>query len=174
MFMNLLIATTRDDSHDANDLHDLLSTTLSSTHVILTYSIPLILVSVLLTFAGAFLTLDRTRSFTPREPVTLSPKRRVCSYDVFSFLEGGVGGLAAGFAFGGKYQFVLVVPSPLLIVCTVHLATFLALLIPTTSSAAPLSYQAFLTVCLLSAFVCSFAAGRWKYVAFALLGATGW
>lgn len=93
---------TSNASNDPHDYHDLLQTTLSSTTYILTYSIPLIIVSLLLTFAGAFLTLDRTRTFTPRQPPSLAPKARFCRVSAMSLLEGGVGGIAIGFAFGGE------------------------------------------------------------------------
>jgi hypothetical protein len=39
---------------------------LQSTSYRLAYTLPLIVLSALLTFTGAFLTLDRTRSFQPR------------------------------------------------------------------------------------------------------------
>lgn len=97
---SLVSAMTANASNDPNDLHDLLSTMLSSTSYTLTYSIPLILVSIPLTFAGAFLTLDRTRSFTSRPPPR-SPGARWYAAQFTSFLRGGLGGIAIGFAFGG-------------------------------------------------------------------------
>ena len=67
----------------------------------LAYALPLLFLSILLTFAGTFLTLDRTRSFPHPSykaiPGSLdAPKRRIA----FA-LEGGVGGLAIGYSFGG-------------------------------------------------------------------------
>ena len=76
-----------------------LTTLLPSTPYLLAYSLPLLLLSVLLTVAGAFLTLDRTRSFPPSYDTIPG------AFDVtkkrFWFLEGGIGGSALGFAFGG-------------------------------------------------------------------------
>jgi len=75
----------------------LLTILLPSTPYILVYSVPLLLVSSLLAFAGAFLTLDRTRSFPPHDAVPgffLSTEKRVW------LLEGGVGGLSLGYVFG--------------------------------------------------------------------------
>jgi hypothetical protein len=68
---------------------------LSTPIYILVYSLPLLLVSVLLTFAGAFLTLDRTRSFPPYNAFDAQTRKRIW------LLEGGVGGLLIGYAFGG-------------------------------------------------------------------------
>jgi hypothetical protein len=75
----------------------------------LIYSIPLLLAAVLLTFAGAFFTLDRTCTFAPQAPVESLPIR----YDLESDkklnirawwgLEGGAGGLASGWIFGGDF-----------------------------------------------------------------------
>ena len=79
---------------------------LPTTPYVLAYSLPLLLLSVLLTFAGTFLTIDRSRSFTPRNdastysslPVAFDhpKKKRRFSW----LLEGGIGGLASGYAFG--------------------------------------------------------------------------
>jgi hypothetical protein len=69
----------------------------------LTYALPLLVVSTLLAFAGAFLTLDRTRSFRPRRDVpgsfnlTKRPRR------VRFYLQGGLGGLAIGYSFGRMF-----------------------------------------------------------------------
>jgi hypothetical protein len=85
-----------------------LSTLLPSTPYLLAYSLPLLLSSIMLTVSGAFLTLDRTRSFPPSyDPIPgvfESTKR-------FWLLEGGIGGLALGFAFGRVlYHFYLLEP----------------------------------------------------------------
>jgi hypothetical protein len=76
----------------------LLTTLLPSTSYVLIYSLPLLLVSLLLTFAGAFLTLDRTRSFPP---YALVPGAFQSAEKRIWLLEGGVGGLSLGFALGG-------------------------------------------------------------------------
>ncbi|KAI4522601.1 hypothetical protein K525DRAFT_361627 [Schizophyllum commune Loenen D] len=111
--------------------------------------------SILLTFAGTFLTLDRTRSFPHPSykaiPGSLdAPKRRIA----FA-LEGGVGGLAIGYSFG------------------VQFATFLAVCIPALTSASPLSSKSFIAVWLLPSLVTTLLGGRWKYCALAFAGITG-
>ncbi|KAF8632719.1 hypothetical protein AX15_001716 [Amanita polypyramis BW_CC] len=129
-----------------------LTTLLSTPTARLVYAIPLLIVSLLLTFAGTFLILDRTRSFPPNhgeidtfvysyESFEKKRKRKWCWW---WRLEGGVGGLAAGFAFGA------------------HLATLLALIVPNISTSAPLSSSAFLTVYSISAVLSSIIAGRYR------------
>lgn len=75
---------------------------LPSTPYRLAYSLPLLLLSLVLTFAGTFFTLDRTRSFPSRGttlPLNLSsPKKRKWTW----IFEGGVGGLIGGYLFGGN------------------------------------------------------------------------
>ena len=81
---------------------------LSSTPYLLVYTLPLLLLSLVLTFAGTFLALDRTRSFPSRGngavytslpvPGSLVSKKQKWSW-VF---EGGVGGLIGGYILGGK------------------------------------------------------------------------
>ncbi|KAJ7578107.1 hypothetical protein C8J56DRAFT_969013 [Mycena floridula] len=130
-----------------------LTTLLSSSPFLLAYSIPLLLISLLLTFAGTFLTLDRTRSFPPHYdvvPGAFSRKKRI-SY----VLQGGIGGLAIGFLFG------------------VHLSTFLALLIPALTRNPPLTPTTFLVVWLLSAVVTTPLGGRWKVCAVGFAGIQG-
>jgi hypothetical protein len=74
----------------------------------LVYSIPLLLGSVLLTFAGAFLTLYRTSSFVTQVPVESFRGQYDMEVESKSKmkawwrLEGGVGGLASGWVFGGE------------------------------------------------------------------------
>ena len=90
----------------SNESYDLLSSLLPSSPYALAYALPLFFLSVLLTFAGAFLTLDRTRSFPPTaSPQTARKPKRVCSDLIPSkwsaVLEGGLGGLASGYIFGG-------------------------------------------------------------------------
>ncbi|KAJ7176570.1 hypothetical protein C8R46DRAFT_1160522 [Mycena filopes] len=113
-----------------------LTTLLPSTAYLLAYALPLLFISLLLTFAGAFLTLDRSRS-------------------IHFLLEGGVGGLAAGYAFG------------------VHLSTFLSLLVPAISTSSALNSKSFLAVWILSSVITTFLAGRWRYCALTLIGISG-
>ncbi|KAJ7678261.1 hypothetical protein DFH06DRAFT_1168277 [Mycena polygramma] len=131
-----------------------LTTLLPSTPYLLAFSIPLLLLSLLLTFAGAFLTLDRSRSFPPERygvlPGAFEQKKRL----IF-LLEGGVGGLAAGYAFG------------------VHLSSFLSLMVPAISSSTPLNSKSFLAVWLLSSVITTFLAGRWRYCALTFMGISG-
>ncbi|KAL1703092.1 hypothetical protein EV121DRAFT_208674 [Schizophyllum commune] len=121
----------------------------------LAYALPLLFLSILLTFAGTFLTPDRTRSFPHPSykaiPGSLdAPKRRIAFV-----LEGGVGGLAIGYSFG------------------VQFATFLAVCIPALTSASPLSSKSFIAVWLLPSLVTTLLGGRWKYCALAFAGITG-
>jgi len=142
----------------SNDTNASLSSLLDSSSFLLAYTVPLIIVSVVITFAGAFLTLDRTRTFAPSAPGTSNPqntKHNVIPFAVYMFFEGGVGGIATGFAFG------------------VHASTFLSLLIPSVSSSAPLGEKSFTATWLLAGLLCAIVAGRWKYAAFALSGLSG-
>ena len=87
-----------------NDTYTLLSL-LPTTSYALSYALPLFFVSLLLTFVGCFLTLDRTRTFAPASvPPSSSKSKRGCTHllpDKWSaVLEGGVGGLASGYSFG--------------------------------------------------------------------------
>ncbi|KAF7368988.1 hypothetical protein MVEN_00225400 [Mycena venus] len=131
-----------------------LTTLLPSTSYLLAYSLPLLLLSILLTFAGAFLTLDRSRSF-PAERYGVLPGAFEQKKRIHFLLEGGVGGLATGYAFG------------------VHLSTFLSLMIPALSSSAPLNSKTFIVVWLLSSVLTTFLAGRWRYCALAFDGIMG-
>lgn len=70
----------------------LVSTILRSPYQ-LVYALPLLFISIVLLFAGTFLTLDRTRSFASTPDV----KKK----SPFYRLESGVGGLAIGWALGG-------------------------------------------------------------------------
>jgi hypothetical protein len=85
-----------------------LSGLVSSTPHLLAYSIPLLLISILLTFTGTYLTLDRSRSFAPSySPVPLPggfdrPKK----LDLTWLLRGGIGGLANGYIFGRMFLVV--------------------------------------------------------------------
>lgn len=84
-----------------------LSSLLSSSPYLLAYALPLLFLSLLLTFAGAFLTLDRTRAFAPRYDALHSPETTKVQHAeavvkrIFR-LEGGIGGIAVGYVFGGN------------------------------------------------------------------------
>ncbi len=62
----------------------------------LIYAVPLLVLSVPVAFGGAFLTLDRTRSFVPADQI-------IRDKTVWRF-EGGLGGLLGGWIFGGSYK----------------------------------------------------------------------
>lgn len=90
----------------------------TSTPFLLAYAIPLLLLSILVTFAGTFLTLDRTRTFAPRTDATdalpgaykeASDESAVKKwFNSLRFrLDGGVGGMAAGYIFGCKSVFFI-------------------------------------------------------------------
>jgi hypothetical protein len=78
---------------------------------LLAYALPLLFISIPLTFAGAFLTLDRTRVFTPRKDAgyeadtTLTNGGFKKSRNMLLLLEGGLGGLAGGYVCGRAYPF---------------------------------------------------------------------
>ncbi|EMD39743.1 hypothetical protein CERSUDRAFT_112033 [Gelatoporia subvermispora B] len=135
---------------------------LGSKSYTLAYALPLLCLSLVLTFAGAFLTLDRTRSFVPRATGMLlhtdnPTKLREVETNMrrIFFLEGGVGGLATGYTFG------------------VHLATFLALLVPASTSSVLMSPRSFLATWVLSATAGSYLAGRFRYATFIIAGVSG-
>ncbi|KAI0655484.1 hypothetical protein C8Q70DRAFT_1020299 [Cubamyces menziesii] len=137
-----------------------LSDLLPSSPYLLAYALPLLLLSLLLTFSGAFLTLDRTRAFAPRYDALQPPENTRVQHAeavvkrVFR-LEGGIGGIAIGYTTG------------------VHFTTFVALLVPNVSSNPPLSSGAFVAVWLLSSIICTILAARWKYVALGFAGLVG-
>lgn len=85
-----------------NELYTL-TTLLPSTTFSLAYSLPLLFLSLLVTFSGTFFTLDRTRQFAPKDDLLPgafdSPKRKPKW-----LLEGGIGGLAIGYSFGGMHS----------------------------------------------------------------------
>ncbi|KAG8890990.1 hypothetical protein FRB99_003844, partial [Tulasnella sp. 403] len=107
---------------------------------VLVYAIPLLLVSIVVTFAGAFLTLDRTRSFAPIEQPASRSKAPVWR------LEGGVGGLMAGW------------------LCGVHFTTYLALLILNRSHLKLEAIQ-FLVIWVLCSALLAAIGGRWRIAA---------
>ncbi|KAF9468531.1 hypothetical protein BDZ94DRAFT_1183248 [Collybia nuda] len=133
-----------------SSVHYSLSALVASTPHLLAYTIPLLLLSLLLTFAGTFLTLDRSRSFPSPSytPVPLPgafdrPKKR----KLFWSLQGGIGGLASGYVFG------------------LHLSTLLSLLVPAITPSVPLSPNSFLAVWILSAVATTVVGARYRYAA---------
>lgn len=68
---------------------------------LLPYALSLFFASLLLTFAGAFLTLDRTRSFAPAGDVFQNRQKSTFRL-IAPFFRGGVGGILTGFVFGSK------------------------------------------------------------------------
>lgn len=84
----------------ANDQYPL-TTLFPSTPYLLAYALPLFLLSVVLTFAGTFLTLDRTRSFAPHYDAIPGAYERPKKFRFV--LQGGAGGLIIGYLFGCKY-----------------------------------------------------------------------
>ena len=68
---------------------------------LLPYAFSLFFSSLVLTFAGAFLTLDRTRSFAPAGDA-FQDRQKSTSRLIASFIRGGVGGILTGFVFGSK------------------------------------------------------------------------
>lgn len=66
----------------------------------LVYAIPLLVFSLPITFAAAFLTLDRTRTFTPTSTTISTPSRGPWQF------QGGVGGMLGGWALGGESKAV--------------------------------------------------------------------
>lgn len=140
----------------------------------LAYDLPLFALSILLAFAGAFLTLDRTRSFQPRsDPIyvpgsfnlTKRPKRGRF------YLQGGLGGVAIGYSFGRTFICVLCRNQAESI--SVHLSTFLVLIVPNKTNSAPLGPKSFLAVWVLTSIPFAVFSGLFEHVAFALTGITG-
>jgi hypothetical protein len=131
-----------------------LTTLLPPESFLLAYALPLFTLSLILNFAGAFLTLDRTRSFSPTAdafPVTKTSRINL----IRPFFHGGVGGIIAGYAFG------------------LHFSTFLSLLIPSLSSSKSLASGSFLAVWILSSLFAAIIAGRWRYAALIAAGISG-
>ncbi|PPQ88396.1 hypothetical protein CVT25_011275 [Psilocybe cyanescens] len=142
---------------------------LSTKPYLLVYALPLLFISLLLTFSGTFLTLDRSRSFPPTDGAVKDGKGYAAlskpgalSFDKTKrtrrfnwILEGGIGGLAGGYAFG------------------LHFATALAVLIPATTSSAGLSPKSFLAIWVLTCVITTPLAGRYYYIAFFFFGLSG-
>lgn len=86
----------------SDESHPTLTYLLSSTPYSLAYTLPLLCLSFVLTFAGTFLMLDRSRSFPSRADYAALPgafekdRKRKFTW----FLEGGIGGLACGYTTG--------------------------------------------------------------------------
>jgi hypothetical protein len=72
----------------------------------LVYAIPLLVFSLPITFAAAFLTLDRTRTFTPTSTAKSTPSRKPWQF------QGGVGGMVGGWALGGESKTVIITLHP--------------------------------------------------------------
>ncbi|KAG7090472.1 hypothetical protein E1B28_009586 [Marasmius oreades] len=138
-------------------------TLLVSPSYLLAYTLPLLFLSLILTFAGAFLTLDRTRFFKQKDtyvdvdmPGGMGSTRG--RFERWFKMQGGLGGLIGGWSFG------------------FHLVTFMALVIPSlpdSKISKPLSPASFLAVYLLTSLVTAFLGGRFKYAALAMAGLTG-
>lgn len=82
---------------------------LPSTSYRLAYALPLLVLSTLLAFSGSFLTLDRTRSFRPRNdplnvPGSFSLTKKPRRFRLY--LQGGLGGLAIGYSFGRAFIYI--------------------------------------------------------------------
>jgi len=79
---------------------------LPKTPYLLTFSLPLLLFSLVFTFTGTFLTLDRTRTFPTRGTGAVYTSLPMSSDTLknrkFAWtFEGGIGGLIGGYLFGG-------------------------------------------------------------------------
>ncbi|KAJ3807090.1 hypothetical protein F5876DRAFT_48779 [Lentinula aff. lateritia] len=139
---------------------DSLSTLFPSSSYLLAYTLPLLLVSLILTFSGAFLTLDRTRIFRAKNDMYIMPgslgkkTKGLKLLKRMMVLEGGVGGILLGYAFG------------------VHLSTFLGLIIPNITSSS-LSSGAFIAIWVLSALTTAILAARYSVAALGLAGLSG-
>ncbi|KAJ3771645.1 hypothetical protein FB446DRAFT_95316 [Lentinula raphanica] len=140
-------------SNDAPILSSLFS---SSSSYLIAYAVPCFLISLVLTFGGTFLMLDRTRKKkkknTLTKPTTTTMTRLIQS---FSELEGGIGGVMIGYAFG------------------VHLSTFPTLDILFTNSPLTLSPAAFTAIWVFSSLFSAFLSGRYAIVALMLTALTG-
>lgn len=126
----------------------------------LVYAVPLLVASLPLTFTGAFLTLDRTRTFAPQADVDAIPgefdfKNKKSRLKSWWGLEGGVGGLAGGWA------------------CGAYLATFVSLLIMNLTSDPPLTPVQFLLIHITTSLLFTFLGGRFKIAALSCIGLAG-
>lgn len=157
-----------------------------STPFLLAYTLPLLLLSIILTVSGTFLTLDRTRTFAPRSDVASSiPGAHEDPKDNPSFirsflalrwvrLDGGFGGVAAGYVFGREWSLLIISScSPSYANLKVQLSTFLALLISNNTSSHTLTPTTFLVVWVFSVIPTTILAGRWKPFALLFIGLSG-
>ncbi|THH04121.1 hypothetical protein EW145_g5756 [Phellinidium pouzarii] len=132
-----------------------------STPFLLAYAVPLLLFSIVITLAGTFLTLDRTRTFRPRANETISTSGTAGdnisnTMKGWNFcLDGGIGGLVIGYVFG------------------LHASTFLSLLIMNESVASPLTSTTFLVVWIFSVIPTTVFGARWRAAALFFIGITG-
>lgn len=153
--------------------YDLLSL-LPNTPYTLAYALPLFFISVILTFAGCFLTLDRTRAFPSTGQAQGAPLQRSALSRLRSlYLGGGIGGLCAGYAFGGaQYDMKFCIITDIRV--AVHFSTFLSVVLPNTTPTSPLGPKAFLAIWVVSTIFCLVLGGKWRYAAISLIGISGW
>jgi hypothetical protein len=127
----------------------------NSSAYLFAYIFPLLTASLISLIGGTFLTLDRSRSFPPSYnavPREVSDKK----YPIPTLsLQGGIGGIVIGFTFG------------------VHCATFLSLMIPATSGAAPLTRTSFLVIWILSSVSIALITAKWSLGALLFSGING-
>lgn len=87
----------------------------TSNPFLLAYSLPLLLLSIVIAFSGTFLTLDRTRTFAPRDDRdaistslpsagTFNVEKKARALFRKFRLDGGLGGIAVGYVFGCEYS----------------------------------------------------------------------
>lgn len=96
------------------DTDPVFSELLPTASFLLVYSLPLLLISLLLNFAGAFLTLDRSRSFPPqnlREYTHALTRYDKIIHLAHQFLQTGLGGWATGYTFAGASTVSIFLPS---------------------------------------------------------------
>lgn len=161
------------NSSNSNNLNVSLFTLLPTSPFLLLYAIPLLCFSLLLTCAGTFLTLGRTRSF-----VSLSVRKSTSSTlpshwttSIAHLFRSGLGGWVIGYAFAGmfvvfsRYQYQ---PE-----FAVHTTSFLATMIPSVTSSAPMNPRSFLVTWLFSSCLCAPLAGRFQFITFGLASITG-
>ncbi|KAF9260948.1 hypothetical protein L218DRAFT_1079017 [Marasmius fiardii PR-910] len=157
------MSTTASSSLSASTNPVSILTLLPTSPYLLAYTLPLLFLSLILTFSGAFLTLDRTRFFKQRDsyadvdmPGGMGSRRG--KFERWFKMEGGLGGVIGGWSFG------------------FHLTTFLALAIPSIPNSKiskPLSPASFLAVYLITSLATAFLGGRFRYAALTMAGLTG-
>ncbi|KAG8869038.1 hypothetical protein FRB98_002890 [Tulasnella sp. 332] len=120
---------------------------------LIAYAVPLLLLSIVATLGGSFLTLDRTRSFAPIEPPAMLSQKSTPLWR----LEGGVGGIVGGF------------------LCGMHLTTYFSVLVVNRSKLS-LSGTGFLIIWVLPSALLAVIGSRWRIAAsvfYALIGGAG-